>query len=195
MRYAAKSFARVLSSFALVPPTLGETRNISTKIMVVNKEGDLELYAMQDAPKQAVWSARGDLAIGGGDGIKVIGPPQEENNLAEVVEKAVVEKRAASIRRGRVEEDVPHAPRPPFSRSVSLSYMPHRDAGAMSAVTSKKAMDAKEKEREVRRVEAKKKEEMAMRVVEDDISMVMKQRAMKGYGIGRVSLFKVCIWI
>ncbi|KAF8624642.1 hypothetical protein AX15_005795 [Amanita polypyramis BW_CC] len=182
-----KAFPKVLSSFALVPPTLGMARNISTKIMVVNKEGDLELYAMHDAPKQVVWGARGDLAIGGGDAIKVITPRQDENEVTDEVkskEKEVVEKKAGSIRRGRVEDGTVHAPRPPFSRNVSLSYLPHRDTGATSAVVSKKVVDAKEKEKEARRAEAKKKEDIAARVVEDDISMVMKKRAMKGYGIG-----------
>ncbi len=34
--------------------------------MVVNKDGDLELHAIYDTPKQTSWSARGDLAIGAG---------------------------------------------------------------------------------------------------------------------------------
>jgi len=41
--------------------------------MVVNKDGDLELYALYDTPKQPIWSSRGDLAIGAGVGLKVIG--------------------------------------------------------------------------------------------------------------------------
>lgn len=32
--------------------------------MVVTKDGDLEMYAIHDAPKQLVWSARGDLGFG-----------------------------------------------------------------------------------------------------------------------------------
>jgi hypothetical protein len=34
--------------------------------MVVNKEGDLEMYAVHDTPKQVQWSARGELCIGAG---------------------------------------------------------------------------------------------------------------------------------
>jgi hypothetical protein len=40
--------------------------------MVVNKDGDLELYAIYDTPKQPIWSSRGDLAIGAGVGLKII---------------------------------------------------------------------------------------------------------------------------
>ena len=40
--------------------------------MVVNKDGDLELYAIHDASKQLAWSARGDLAVGAGLGLKVL---------------------------------------------------------------------------------------------------------------------------
>ena len=39
---------------------------------VVNKDGDLELYAIYDTPKQPIWGARGDLAIGAGVGLKAI---------------------------------------------------------------------------------------------------------------------------
>lgn len=40
--------------------------------MVVNNNGDLELYAIHDTPKQAPWSSRGDLAIGAGQTYKII---------------------------------------------------------------------------------------------------------------------------
>lgn len=40
--------------------------------MVVNKEGDLELYAVHDTPKQVIWSARGDLAIGAGQSYRIL---------------------------------------------------------------------------------------------------------------------------
>lgn len=39
--------------------------------MLVNKEGDLELYALHDTPKQAIWSSRGDLAISAGQSCRV----------------------------------------------------------------------------------------------------------------------------
>ncbi|KAF7313353.1 zinc-ribbon-16 domain-containing protein [Mycena chlorophos] len=58
-----KFFSKPLSSFALVPqPSLSLTLNV----MVVSKDGDLELYAVHDTPKQAVWSGRGDLVVSAG---------------------------------------------------------------------------------------------------------------------------------
>jgi len=52
--------------------------------------------------------------------------------------------------------------------------------------------DAREKENAARKVEATKKENMVAPVVEEGISMVMKQRAVKGYGIGWVSVSLAC---
>ena len=40
--------------------------------MVVNKDGDLELYAIHDTPKQIAWSSKGTLALGAGLGLKVL---------------------------------------------------------------------------------------------------------------------------
>lgn len=68
---SAKYFPRSLASFALVPnPKVSSP--LTSKVMVVNKDGDLELYALYDTPKLPIWSSRGDLAIGAGVGLKVI---------------------------------------------------------------------------------------------------------------------------
>lgn len=49
--------------------------------MAVNVDGDLELYALHDTPKQVVWSSKGDLALGAGLGLKVLeGYHEAENN-------------------------------------------------------------------------------------------------------------------
>lgn len=53
----------------MVPHNL--TNPLACNVMIVNKEGDLELYQVHDTPKQGAWSARGDLAIGAGMGLKV----------------------------------------------------------------------------------------------------------------------------
>jgi WD repeat-containing protein mio len=57
---------------------------LSSNVMIVNKDGDLELYAVHDTPKQTSWSARGDFGIGLGTSFKIIpgfqpesGPPIE----------------------------------------------------------------------------------------------------------------------
>lgn len=45
--------------------------------MVVNKEGDLELYAVHDTPIHTPWSARGDLAMGIGQSYTIVPGFQE----------------------------------------------------------------------------------------------------------------------
>jgi hypothetical protein len=61
---SAKSFAKTLSSFALVPVL--QERAGTTHALVINKEGDMEVTAVHDAPKQVLWSTAGDLLIGNG---------------------------------------------------------------------------------------------------------------------------------
>lgn len=66
----AKRFSRALASFTLVPHS--RPYPLTSEVMVVNKDGDLELYAVHDTPKQVAWSTRGDLAIGIGRSHKLI---------------------------------------------------------------------------------------------------------------------------
>ncbi|KAG5638636.1 hypothetical protein H0H81_011355 [Sphagnurus paluster] len=65
-----KSFPRPIASFALAPSP--SQHPLTTNVMVVNKEGDLELYAIHDTPKPAVWSARGDLAVAAGLSYRIL---------------------------------------------------------------------------------------------------------------------------
>jgi WD repeat-containing protein mio len=60
----ARIFNRPLSSFALVPNS--RHHPLTSEIMLVNKDGDLELYSLHDTPKQTLWSAQGDLTVGAG---------------------------------------------------------------------------------------------------------------------------------
>ena len=53
---------------------------------------------------------------------------------------------------------------------------------------SKKTHDARGKGKGARKAEAAKKKKVA-RVVEEDISLVIKQVVVEGHGIGRVSVF------
>ena len=87
---------------------------------------DLELYAVHDAPKQAVWSARGDLVVSGGDRIKVISAPQEAEDGLENGKEKEPERSASRISRGRQEDLTMQAQmqRPSMSRNVSSSHLP-----------------------------------------------------------------------
>ncbi|KAJ7929151.1 hypothetical protein B0H13DRAFT_2311009 [Mycena leptocephala] len=84
-----KLFPKILSSFALVPSPSQSTRlPLASNVMVVNKEGDLELYALHDTPKQAIWSSRGDLAISAGQSCRVFpGIMADEEMEQEIIQQ------------------------------------------------------------------------------------------------------------
>lgn len=69
--FSAKIFAKSLTSFALAPGS-ALSHPLTSNVMVVNKDGDLEMYALHDAPKQSTWSARGDLIFGSGVSLRTI---------------------------------------------------------------------------------------------------------------------------
>ena len=60
----AKSFSRGIASFALAPST--NSHPLTSNLVLVNPEGDIEFHTLHDAPKQSLWSSRGDLAVGSG---------------------------------------------------------------------------------------------------------------------------------
>ncbi|THH10667.1 hypothetical protein EW145_g1164 [Phellinidium pouzarii] len=64
-----KAFSRSIISFALVPSPF--THPLTSNIVVVSKEGDIEMHDMHDVPKHAVWSPRGELALGAGTQFRV----------------------------------------------------------------------------------------------------------------------------
>ncbi|KAI8992887.1 hypothetical protein BD414DRAFT_412412 [Trametes punicea] len=76
-----KTFSRPFASFALVPSE--KPHPLTSNVMLVNKDGDLELYAVHDTPVHPVWSSRGDVALGIGcsytivPGITDTTPPPE----------------------------------------------------------------------------------------------------------------------
>jgi hypothetical protein len=68
--------------------------------MVVTKDGDLEMYAIHDAPKQLVWSARGDLTFGCCVNLKVI-PGLPGNDVDAEVSRSASGYRFAAGSRSR----------------------------------------------------------------------------------------------
>ncbi|KAF8893606.1 hypothetical protein BD779DRAFT_1609907 [Infundibulicybe gibba] len=227
-----KSFSRPLASFSLVP--CPQRHPLSSHVMVVNKEGDLELYAIHDTPKQASWSSRGDLIIGAGESLKIIEGFQEEEPPArepwEVPALAPApnqggsarhsqsrsrsRQREESVRRGRSGGD-PVIPPPPilFGRGdedgfpallapatadapaqkenpstpgkyrfeYTESSMISLGGGAGDTFSKKKGA----KRRSSGSRAGNSKRGVVNTIVEDDISMVMRRRTLRGYGIGR----------
>lgn len=102
--YTAKTFPRPFTSFALVPSA--KSHPLTSNVMLVNKDGDLELYAVHDTPVHPPWSSRGDLALGIGCSYTVVSgitdptPPKEPWEVL-----ALRPSRSGSLERRRDGED------------------------------------------------------------------------------------------
>ncbi|EMD33754.1 hypothetical protein CERSUDRAFT_160035, partial [Gelatoporia subvermispora B] len=96
-----KNFSRPIVSFALVPSTY--PCPLTSNVLVANKHGDLELYAVHDTPKHTPWSARGDIAIGTGrsyriiPGIRDLEPPPEPWDI--IAQPSLPQSQAHSVDR------------------------------------------------------------------------------------------------
>ncbi|KAF9462363.1 hypothetical protein BDZ94DRAFT_738933 [Collybia nuda] len=243
-----KRFSRALASFALVPSP--QRHPLTSNVMVVNKEGDLELYALHDTPKQAIWSARGDLAISAGQMCRVLEGFPEMNIEVEQWEgqnasqytysgdphssHSQSQDRSESATRGRSKPSKdrgPVVPAPPtafppfFGRGdeegfpALTSPVPTTGPTNLAATRPKKGRDfspadfkhhdlaqrnnnvgdAKDDVTASGRRRKEGGDDQPSRsvtrgrrlprgvnhVVEDDISMVMKRRALKGYGLSK----------
>jgi len=222
----AKRFGRPLASFTLVPHS--RLHSLTSEVMVVNKDGDLELYAVHDTPKQVTWSARGDLAIGVGRSHKLI-PGFQDREISPQpwdVPKTIDDQFASDGRpRATISEFADgrwHGDIFPLgaqessgigkqskSRTFSPASFRHYPL-EMSTVRGDASMPAERTlEQPSRRIvgnEERKKKTLRIQVdkpttsrcskkpplravyqiVEDDISMVMRHRVIRGYGIGNV---------
>ncbi|KAI0071900.1 hypothetical protein K474DRAFT_1629835 [Panus rudis PR-1116 ss-1] len=114
-----KNFNRSLASFALVPSS--EACPLTSNVMVVNKEGDLELYAVHDIPTHTPWSPRGDLATGIGRSYRIFPgfherePPPEPWNI--LVEPSTPPFSADTVtNKEHPPESAPVSPPPTFGR-------------------------------------------------------------------------------
>ncbi|KAI5123084.1 hypothetical protein M0805_000518 [Coniferiporia weirii] len=66
----SKTFPRPVISFALAPNPVSHP--LTSNIVVISKDGDIEMHKMHDIPKHAVWSPRGELALGAGTQFMVL---------------------------------------------------------------------------------------------------------------------------
>lgn len=219
----AKHFGRPLASFTLVPHS--RLHSLTSEVMVVNKDGDLELYAVHDTPKRVTWSARGDLAIGVGRSHKLIPGFQVRETSPQLwdVPKTIDDQFASDGRPqatnseftdGRWDGDVfplgaqesSGVGKQSKSRTFSPASFRHYPL-EMPAVRGDASMLAERTpEQSSRRIagnEERKKKSLRIQVnkpittprnrksplravyqiVEEDISMVMRHRVIRGYGI------------
>jgi hypothetical protein len=211
----ATSFRKPLASFALVPSK--RAFSLTSEVMVVNKDGDLELYAVHDTPKQASWSARGDLIIGAGLGCKVL-PGFEDRGVPPQPWDIRIEETATSWGRdkstslpafGRGDEDgfpalesttapskpakvrtyspasFRHFPLDQSELSASPSSVGAQTAARAEAVEKPKSNGHRQGgEKSLSRGKTYRNVHQA---VEDDISMIMRRRTIRGYGLANVS--------
>lgn len=183
--------------------------------MLVNKEGDLELYALHDTPTHVGWSSRGDLSISAGVNYRLLHGHQEDRALHASLSRAepsgllsqVMHAPPASHLHSGGDTRRPSAthpsrqhqataPRP--SASTTGRRVPsggHADAvhaelpGSMDEVTLDGRARARPSRMESRRPHGHPEvsRRMIQHAVEDDISMVMRRRALLGYGLVDVS--------
>lgn len=211
-----KSFGRPLASFALVPDA--HPFSVTSQIMVVNKEGDLELHVLHDAPKQSAWSSRGDLVIGAGLSCRIFPGFQDEGNPSHPWDASIdqtsddpipfgnggansslVSKRDANglstLLTARFADRRQYKSRlysPASFRHFRLEASPARDE--RSAELPFQHHDGERIELQVQHAPTEKStprngkgtSRALQQVVEDDISMVMRARAICGYGISNV---------
>ncbi|KAG9316819.1 hypothetical protein JVU11DRAFT_2885 [Chiua virens] len=214
-----KRFSRPLASFTLVPrsrPFL-----LTSEVMVVTKEGDLELYAVHDAPKQVAWSARGDLAIGVGRSHKLIPGFQEKEMSLQPwdISKTADDQFAPKATSSEVTDsrrDFRYLPgdqessngKPSKSRTFSPASFRHyplevsvvrgdtpTPAERTLEQSSQHVVDDEGMTKSLR-IQADKpatprNKKHALRgicqIVEEDISMVMRHRVIRGYGIKTIA--------
>jgi hypothetical protein len=222
----AKHFNRPLASFALVPSP--QAHPLTSNVMVVNKDGDLELYAVHDAPKQAIWSSRGDLSIGIGTSFTFLSgfarelePPVEPWSIPRSDsitrdESSVRDRKRMSVAPtfGKSTEDgfpslnetivklkaparaySPASPR--MHQRVSLQggqpvYVDHGDPEPETNGETSKRRKRRSRQRDSSGSRGRKQNMKTINgIVEEDISMVMRNRAVRGYGLNNVGHMQI----
>ncbi|KAG6840528.1 hypothetical protein C0991_006166 [Blastosporella zonata] len=214
-----KAFSRPLSSFALAPSAIQHP--LTTNIMVVNKEGDLELLALYDTPKPTAWSSRGDLAIAAGPSYRIIEAPRDDDMPEDMMQStsslfgrpistgvAASRSREQSLMRGRQKKSAAAVPTPLQDRNTPVfgrgdeegfpalasglstarphgeSSMPQKGQGGALGLTIGRdtggIMSRNHSANRGRRASGAKGVAL---IVENDISMVMMRRAIRGYGL------------
>lgn len=203
---------RHLSSFTFVPspPASHEMLNILT----ITGDGSLDISPVSDLPRHA-WNPRGSFTVGTGFSSRIYSAeahatkaseplhpstPAVEENL-EVLRMtsrmgkspqrpfALPESSTAGIGMGMGMGEnslgiYPAGGRPPHLR-LGANTEPLDGRGGVNAISSSRAAKVMEARAVARR---------AFRQVRDDISMVIKRRVIKGYGIGNVSDIQL-IWV
>lgn len=87
-----------------------ERDTLTSNVMVVTKEGDLELYAVHDTATHTPWSARGDLAVGLGKSYTILPglhEPQPPPEPWDLTVSSFHHATPRSVQKPLLHEDVP----------------------------------------------------------------------------------------
>lgn len=156
--------------------------------MVVNKDGDLELCALHDTPKQVVWSARGDLAFGAGQAVRILpgfhdaepSAKPQDGMMGQGMEGSHSDRtrEASSGRsRGRSNPRGDPASGMQLNSDADASRVNSESQKRRSRPTFHEKSDTRSRKITFRPI---------FHVVENDISMIMRRRAIRGYGVNKV---------
>ena len=116
--------------------------------MVVNKEGDLEVYSVHDTPSNCSWNHRGDLSLALGNSYRIFSTPTDAGSSPNPWEVPLLHKNsreASAASKGQNEDDDQSRNR---GRSQSLVSPPTFGRGdedgfpALSATLLKSALEA-----------------------------------------------------
>jgi hypothetical protein len=198
---SAKKFDDSLASFALAPST--QTHPLTSKVIVLSKNGSLELHALHDTPKQVIWSARGDFTFGAGQTFKFFPGFHDAGTLAKPLDgvsgheteqaQSHQPRGVSSIRsRGRSK---PRKPSPAMFGRGDEDGFPALGAAstkvpdqALNDIATTKPGKLKTNHHHLHQHAGSEHSRSIDHFVEDDISMIMRRRALQGYGPNYVRL-------
>ena len=106
---------RPIASFALAPSHLEHPLN--TNMVLLSKEGDIEMHELRDTPKHSVWSSRGDVALGAGTQYRVFSSYSASEHIPEPWD---LEARVEASQEKHQENGIRKAPTVPQQMHVSV---------------------------------------------------------------------------
>ena len=135
-----------MASFALVPQC--SSNPLSSKLVVTNKEGDLEVYSVHDTPSNCSWSHRGDLYLALGTSYRIFSTPKHTGSNPNPWEVPLLHNHSHDVSTGSKEQTGDDDQSRSRGRSQSLVSPPTFGRGdedgfpALSATLLKSALDA-----------------------------------------------------
>jgi WD repeat-containing protein mio len=121
--------------------------------VVINRDGDLEVYSVHDTPSNCSWSQRGELYLALGTSYRIFSPPKHPGSNPNPWEVPLLHKNSREVSAGRKEQTGDDDQSRSRGRSQSLVSPPTFGRGdedgfpALSATLLKSALDTKRTQR------------------------------------------------